>query len=68
MDIIEEESYSYNFIGETLHRPNMSTFEIRENDIFEYDSYEKEIADYKKKLDNAASNISIIPGALVYIS
>lgn len=69
MDIsIDNKSYSYSFIGETLHRPLIDTFGINQNDISKYKEHEEETDEYKKRLDNMTFYISMIPGVIAYIA
>ena len=69
MDIsIDNKSYSYCFIGETLHRPLIDTFGINQNDISKYKEHEEETDEYKKRLDNMTFYISMIPGVIAYIA
>lgn len=69
MDIsIGNKLYSYSFIGEPLHRPFIDSFGINQNDISKYKEYEAELGEYNKKLDKITSDISMIPGVIVYIA
>lgn len=69
MDIsIDNKSYSYCFIGETLHRPLIDTFGINQNDISKYKEHEEKTDEYKKRLDNMTFYISMIPGVIAYIA
>lgn len=44
---IDNKSYSYSFIGETLHRPLICSFDINQNDISKYKEYEAKIDEYE---------------------
>lgn len=65
---IDNKSYSYSFIGETLHRPLICSFDINQNDISKYKQYEAKIDEYEKKLNKITSDISMIPGVIAYIA
>lgn len=65
---IDNKSYSYSFIGETLHRPLICSFDINQNDISKYKEYEAKIDEYEKKLNKITSDISMIPGVIAYIA
>lgn len=69
MDIsIDNNLYSYSFIGEILHRPLIDSFGINQNDISKYKEHEAKIGEYNKKLDKITFGISMVPGVIVYIA
>lgn len=64
--IIDNKLYSYSFIGENSLRPSTYSYGISEDDITEYDKYEKEITDYKHKAQNLPENFSLVLGYIIY--
>lgn len=65
---IDNQLYTYKFWGNTIARPTMESYNITEQDIAKYNSYNDRQAIYNNKIESYAFCLSmIIPGSIAVI-